>query len=471
MRWGSEGPGRHCGEGAFTNSIKESENMWAKVEIVHCDAKIVWLPPLRNPCGETGTEVIFGGKSTRAEIGYQEDLRASGENNFETPAIIRLSDALQAELFIEANATYQLEWGSRGLRLGPVIGLLLGEDLERYTPQHMTKYSDRFGVYPRIGGLIYAFAPQGIRWNNRTVYGLYYNYGAGAWEYGQFPFPEAIYRRDFHTDPGILEGLVRATGGKLFNSYRFTKVELFEFMKRDPELAAHIPPTEPTRDFDQIKAFIDHYHKVILKPVHLSRGRGICVIEQRDCQYRVTDFRCKRPLVYELYNEQLFEYFFDVYRDLFDKYLIQQFLPLARIGEAPFDIRAVMQKRPDGDWGCTGGECRVSNNGYLTNISRGGYALTVEEALSQAFPDAAQRLLHQIAALCQKVCRHLDTSGAHLAELGLDIAVDREAQLWLIEANVFPSFKGFKKIDPEIYLAIRHAPLLYASALTGWRGA
>jgi hypothetical protein len=56
--------------------------------------------------------------------------------------------------------------------------------------------------------------------------------------------------------------------------------------------------------------------------------------------------------------------------------------------------------------------------------------------------------------------------GHHFAEFGLDIAVDESKDIWLIEANVFPSFKGFKTTDRNTYLAIRYKPLLYALSLT-----
>ena len=63
-------------------------------------------------------------------------------------------------------------------------------------------------------------------------------------------------------------------------------------------------------------------------------------------------------------------------------------------------------------------------------------------------------------------CLYMDTFGEHFAEFGLDIAIDTDKRLWLIEANVFPSFKGFKKMDLETYLSIRYTPLLYAASLT-----
>jgi Glutathione synthase/Ribosomal protein S6 modification enzyme (glutaminyl transferase) len=440
--------------------------MWAKIEIVPSDQKIIFLPPALAVNSERVTTVIVGGKSTSAGIEYRDDLQPPPDNSFETPVTLKLSDKLRDELSIPESPVYKIKIRDCGITFGPVIGLLLGNATHRYNPVHMMKYSDRFGIYPKVGGLIYAFSPKYIHWEDDTVYGLYYNNNTALWEYGCFPLPEVIYRRDFHTDPDIIGQLARYTGGRLFNSYRFTKDEFYDFVKCSDELKQYLPPTEPLLEFDQIRDFISHHHRVILKPVHLSRGRGICVIEKTDSKYKVIDFRPKTPIVYELFNEDLFKSFFDVYQDLFDKYLMQKYLSLAKIGNSPFDIRVVMQKQPDMKWGCTGIECRVSNNGYLTNISRGGYALPLGEALRQTFVSDHELLQEQIGDLCRNFCRHMETSGEHFAEFGLDIAIDTDKKLWLIEANVFPSFKGFKKMDLDTYLSIRYTPLLYASSLT-----
>ncbi len=440
--------------------------MWIKIAIVHHDQKIIYLPQfLASDCGPA-TVIQFGGNSTRAGIERRDDPGSPDGNSFETPARITISDKLRDELLIAETPVYQLKITDYHITLGPVIGLMLGDATHRYTPMHMIKYSDRFGVYHQVGGLIYAFSPKLVNWENHTVYGLYYNNDTALWEYGNFPLPEVIYRRDFHSEPVLIKRLIEYTGGKLFNSYRFTKDELFNFIKQNGELRNYLPPTEYPLEYKRLRQFIDLHHKVILKPVHLSRGRGICVIEKTDSKYKVIDFRPRHPIIYELYNDDLFLNFFNIYPDLFDKYMIQKYIPLSRIGNSPFDIRVVMQKRADRKWGCAGIECRVSNNGYLTNISRGGYALSLGEALQQAGIKDNESLMEQINELCQKICLYLDTSGEHFAEFGIDIAVDNEQKLWLIEANVFPSFKGFKKINTDTYLSIRYNPLLYAASLT-----
>jgi glutathione synthase/RimK-type ligase-like ATP-grasp enzyme len=448
------------------NSLKESEIMWTKIQVVHGNQKIIYLPASFAMNNGLTTEIQLGGRSTEADIEYREDFEWVAANSFENPGKIMLTDKLKDELLLAESLVYQVQITASRIDFGPVIGLLLGNATQRYHPAHMMKYSDRFGIYPQIGGLIYAFSPGFINWEEDCAFGLYYNPDAAAWEYGNFPLPEVIYRRDFHTDPEVIQRLDRYTKGRLFNSYRFTKVELFDFVRQDAGLRNYLPPTEYLTGFEQLMQFLNLYRKVILKPVHLSRGRGICVIEKTDSKYKVMDFRCKAPVAYELYDDQLLEHFFQVFREFFANYLIQKYIALAEIDNSPFDIRAVMHKRPDRKWVCSGIECRVSHNGYLTNISKGGHALPLDLALQQASMSDAAVLTEEIDRLCRNFCTYMDTSGEHYAEFGLDIAIDAEHRLWLIEANVFPSFKGFKQIDLDTYLSIRYHPMLYASSLT-----
>ncbi len=443
--------------------------MWAKIEIVPSSRNIIYLPSSLS-IGHEQINVIFGGKSTYAAIRYRDDLELTAENSFQRPGRIMLSDKLRDEIFIAEPLVYQFKISDFHIAIGPVIGLLLGNDTYRYNPRHMKKYSDRFGIYHKVGGLIYAFSPKWIDWKTHTVYGLYYNHLIASWAYGCFPLPEVIYRRDFHTDLESIERLVKYTGSRLFNSYRFSKYELYDFIKPNPELNKYLPPTELSLDFDQVREFINRHLNVILKPIDLSRGRGICVIEKAGPQYKISDYRREIPIVSEFCDDEALKNFFADNQNLFSKYLIQKYLPLAKIGNSPFDIRVVMQKQPDKAWGCTGIECRVSNDGHLTNISRGGYALSLGEALRQAFTTDYELLEQQIHELCNNFCLCMDTGGEHYAEFGLDIAVDNARNLWLIEANVFPSFKGFKKMDPQIYLSIRYTPLLYALSLTQFEG-
>lgn len=318
--------------------------MWAKIETKPSDKEIIYLPKdFEN--GHQNITINFGGIRLITSVQYTDEADYSEESSFEKPHNLLISDKLKEKLFIPDSLVYQVKISASQIDIGPVIGLLLGTHSHRYNPKHMKKYSDRLGIYNKIGGLIYAFSPKSIHWKKNTAYGLFYNVSKSEWQYGCFPLPEVIYRRDFHSDPLLIKKLMDFTKGRLFNSYRFTKYELYDYVSLNDELKRFLPATELVRNFEHIRKFIDSHPKSILKPVDLSRGRGICVIERMDTIYKVSDYRYKSPIVSMLSDNESFEKFFSLNENLFKNYIIQQYLPLARIGTSLFDVRVVMQKK------------------------------------------------------------------------------------------------------------------------------
>lgn len=441
--------------------------MWAKFEVIPSDGDIIYLPLSWSKRLDEDVSIRFGSSNTvQASVIYSKELQLREFSSYEEPGVIRISNSLCNQLLLQTSLIYQIKIADSCIIIGPIIGILLGVHSQCYNPKHMKKYSDRMGIYNKIGGLIYAFSPKTVNWEKRQAFGLFYNIVTAEWEYGCFPLPEVIYRRDFHSNPKYIKRLIEITDGRLFNSYRFTKMEMYDYLSKQKKIKKYLPPTELSLNFEQVTKFVDRYHKVILKPVDLSRGRDICIIEKYDTFYQITDYRYKYPSTTVINSLSDFEQYFRLNQSFFNKYLIQKYLKLARIGTSIFDIRVVMQKQKDQVWGCTGIECRVSNNSHITNISRGGYALTLQETLEKAFTKDYQVIADEIDTFCHDVCKQFDQMGHHFAEFGLDIAVDENKDIWLIEANVFPSFKGFKKIDRKTYLAIRYTPLLYALSLS-----
>lgn len=446
--------------------------MWINIDVVSSNKAAIYLPRAMTNRLEDEVEVSFGRKHADAEVFTAKDLDMPERASFETPVTIRMTSKLISMLSLPENLTYQIKYNSSSMMIGPTIGLLLGGHNYSYSPLHMEKYSDRFGIYHKVGGLIYAFSYKSIDWDNEVVYGLYFDNKEAKWKYGKFPLPTVIYRRDFHTDPEIEKRLADVMEGKMFNSWRFTKFYLYKYVKQDRKLSKYLPATELSRNYRQVERFIDVNHDVILKPTHLSRGRGICIINKDGQGFRVSDYRNREAVEIKLNDRDALKDFFDNNNEFFNRYLIQKHLKLAKVDESSFDIRVVMQKEQVDEWKCTGIECRVAAKKTLvTNISRGGYALTLDEALKGSFPDDEEeqrRIKGQIQILCHNLCRSLEETGHHFAEFGMDIAVDEEGNLWIIEVNVFPSFKGFKVMDYITYLDIRHTPILYAAHLAGF---
>lgn len=444
--------------------------MWIKIKAVPDQNPYICLPSIHPESGKTEPGVvIFGEKWNWAIIDAQKVSDDVSGKSYQNPLTVIASSSLIESLHLPAGLVYQLKREGTYVIIGPVIGLLLGNHPHLYSPRHMKKYSDRLGVYEKIGGLIFAFSVQNIHWDIKSIAGLSYNPITKGWEYGIFPFPSVIYRRNFHVSPDIVKKLVQVTRGRLFNSHRFTKYELYTILIKNEELMAHIPATEYITSWQDVKRFTDLFGKAILKPVDLSRGRGICIIKKAAKGFIIDDYRQRTPAILSLHDEDELREFFLLNPSLLKNYLIQKYIDLARINGSNYDIRVVMQKNTDLKWECTGIECRVANPLLLlTNISRGGYALPLSRAFALSFPDEKNFVHYQgiIYSIAQEICNCLDQTGEHYAELGLDVALDRDKNVWILEANVFPSFKGFINMDYQTYLAIRYRPLLYALSLT-----
>lgn len=446
--------------------------MWIDIGVVPYENNVIYLP--RIIADRLNDEVIisFGQKKAIAMVKPADNLFAISENSYKNPLRITISSKLKFSLQIPTSLVYQIKFYTAQIVIGPVVGLLFGNSPHPYNVNCMKKFSDHFKIAGKMGGLFYAFSPKSIDWNCMVASGLFYNFTENDWYYGRFPLPASIYTRAFLANPAIITKLTVLSKGKLFNSFRFTKYDLYQYVSKNNELSVYLPPTELSTDFQQIKAFIEKHGSIILKPVHLSRGRGICIIDKQENCYKVYDYRTDIPAETVLVNDTALEDFFKDNKAFFDKYLIQKFLPLAKIDGSPFDIRVVMQKNEKYTWKCNGIECRVARSGLLlTNISRGGYVLEIDTAFTNAFPDfnGCKLIKQQLYELCLKLCAYLDDMGEHFAEFGIDIAIDEDKKLWIIEVNVLPGFKGFQKMDYPTYLKIRSAPIAYAVHLTGFK--
>ena len=95
--------------------------------------------------------------------------------------------------------------------------------------------------------------------------------------------------------------------------------------------------------------------------------------------------------------------------------------------------------------------------------------MTLEDAIQESDKSLSySKIYKHILLVCQKFCDLMDKTEEHYAEFGLDIALDERGYPWLLEANIFPSFRGFKEMDYEMYLKIRYQPLFYAVQIQGF---
>jgi glutathione synthase/RimK-type ligase-like ATP-grasp enzyme len=454
-------------------SNEESINLWIKFKEFQDKEMCLKLPmPQSKLITSDQISIQFGIKEQTCKIDIIERDFRLNRNSFTNPAEVMISSSLLKKMHIPMDLIYQLKISNDKVTIGPSIGLVLGENNQLYNPAYMEKYSDRLREYEKFGGLVIAFSTRSIDWEEKIAYGMLYDPTQKKWRYDSAPIPAALYRRNFHQNLDRINQLIEMTNKNLFNSHYFKKSDLI-LLKDEKEIRNHVPATYLLKKIDDLIEFVQDREKVILKPVSLSRGRGIFILEKnpkQDDGYILYDHQNEFLRRYLIPDTKGLEEMLKKLKILNKQYLYQTYIPLLKINNRPLDVRVVMQKYDIKSWKCSGIECRVAGeNEVLTNIARGGEAMTLEEVvIGTGINQSYDEINESIINLCQKFCNLIDKKDEHYAEFGLDIGLDQEGFPWIIEANIFPSFKGFKEMDYEMYLKIRTQPIFYAVHLQGF---
>jgi glutathione synthase/RimK-type ligase-like ATP-grasp enzyme len=395
-------------------------------------------------------------------------------NSFEHPIDMKCSPHLMEALLLQEEITYQMKIIDHQLYIGPIIGMLLGEQQYYYHDRYMNELLEALSVYKEIGGLIIAFKQCSINWKEKFIQGLYYYYPKNEWRYGKLPFPAVVYRRAYKTTEEDLKELKKITSGNVFNSTRFNKWELFDTLKDHPTFKRYLPPTAQLKDGEIVNEFIKRYKDVIIKPSDLSRARGICIIKTKTKDLLdLHDYNNGKNAFHKTIERWNLAGYLRKNGFFKRNYIVQSYINLAKINGSPWDIRIVMHKNEKLKWECTGIECRVAGDKqFVTNISKGGKAMYFNQSVRLAYgPHVHPTMLKkQVIKTAKEFCGIMDHTGEHFAEFGIDLALDEEQNIWFIEANIRPTFNGFRTMDRKTYEHICFSPIRYAAARAGFGG-
>lgn len=127
-------------------------------------------------------------------------------------------------------------------------------------------------------------------------------------------------------------------------------------------------------------------------------------------------------------------------------YIIQRGIQLLRYRNRPLDIRVMVQQNPRGGWEVTGMMGRVAHpKKVVCNGAQGSTSLPVNILISPHIPKERIPYYRQMLRdLGTRVAHQLNRTYPGLKEIGIDVGIDNELNLWIFEANTRPSFKIFQ---------------------------
>ncbi|HOQ10303.1 MAG TPA: YheC/YheD family protein [Syntrophomonadaceae bacterium] len=407
--------------------------------------------------------LALGNKSIEAMVDIVED----------SEFLITITPELSAALAIPEGLEMNIRRDGDKLRIGPLIGILTDAYLEQrgtFGSQENFFRSLVNSMYD-LHGLAYVFTPQDINWQKNRIHGYYLLPGQRHWKRNWFPLPDVCYNRFFkHSYAKLPDTTVtRArlqSRVKTFNTHIGSKLKVHKQLAQEPSIAPHLPDTRLFSSVNQLRAMLNRYRAVYIKPINGSRGAGIIKVSKRNKYYAVK--------TNDHQAENLYTSLADAWKAIRAaspgrQLIIQQAIQVS--GKPHFDFRLLIQKDRRNTWSVTGIAARIGASSKITtNLHTGGQAVSLSQILSSRGFSWQQTaaIKEEMEMLALQIAECLSRRIPLLGELGLDFIVDSRGKVWFLEANPKPARASFGQIDKNLRHLTILKPMEYACYLAGF---
>lgn len=396
------------------------------------------------------------------EVKFRDDI------NVDT---IGLSKYIINDFIIPDSIPYEVCIEGRNLHIGPIIAFLVETKKKNISEKEFGRLKNYYVNYGDIKGILYFCAADQINIENKTIAGYYYSINEnkeGEWKEAIFPYPGVMIKKRYM--PQIInDDIVDKLGDKIFNSYFFTKWDMWELLSPYENIRKNIPYTERLSNIEALDKMLETYGTVYLKQVRGYQSKGIIKVERSQDGYNFTDILEGAT---NISNPEEADKFI---KDLNEQkaYIMQQGIKLKKYHDRMFDLRVILQKDKSMEWSLTGIIARFGKGGSIaTKISGGGFALTGYEALKRVFDMSEKEVFlkqQEIVDICIEACKAFEGVGNY-GDVGIDVMVDENKKVWILEVNKTHDhrFPLYSIEDTEMYHRIVTKPLEYAKALAGF---
>lgn len=362
---------------------------------------------------------------------------------------IGLSKELSKHLFLPYTGKSMVSYSNRKLRIGPVIGIL--------TTGFFGNSSKPFGYLSNLyknfilsgssyHPFMYVFTPNMIDWNKKCVNGWYYR--NNRWSRITSPIPNVIYERSPNRKAESIYGIkscikhLKNVGNiHIFNQGFFNKWSIHQLLNNHPRTAQYIPETTLSPSISTLQNMLEKHSMVYLKPSSGSLGLGIFRITRNPKEGYFCRFNQANKNVLHRFTsiEKLINHYFGK-SDRFKNYIVQQGIRLIKIKDNPVDFRVHMNKDYTGNWKVVAIGTKAAGNGCVTTHMRtGGTVIPTDDLFRHTFGNDASKMKAQLERASITIAETLEKQmGTPLGELGLDMGIDQNRNIWMFESNSKP---------------------------------
>lgn len=379
--------------------------------------------------------------------------------------IVRIRETVAHTLGLYQDCHINLRYYSeyRHCQIGPMLGILTNgidkrlPDAQRFS--EMTRFYTECHLSAEAHGIrMFIFSPEDLHVQTKRIDG--WTYVNGRWKQMTHPLPDVIYNRitsrRIEAQENLqqkLQWLKRRHRTQLFNERFLDKWQVHSALERDPEIRLMLPETRRYEQVRQLKQMLSRYSVVYIKPAGGSLGQGVMrlTLKGTRCHMQYTTLNgtiTKSNVTFQEIARQM------IRRSRQNKYLIQQGLPLITSLGRTIDFRALVQKNGSGQWTVTSITGRIAGDtNIVSNLARGGTIAIVPRILKQVDPLLPKPSISQLRQKALAVAHAFERQvSGHFAELGIDLAADRNGKVWLLEINSKPSKTDDAVTNPSLII-------------------
>jgi hypothetical protein len=215
---------------------------------------------------------------------------------------------------------------------------------------------------------------------------------------------------------------------------------------RNEQLKPYIPESQKYSR-QAVLSMLRRHPFVFLKPDIGGGGKGAIKLTLSGDQVKCQTLNGRRVL-------RINEVFPWIERQMISgrTYMAQQGIEMAQADGRNVDFRVHLQK-PRDHWLITGFCAKLAPPGSLvTNRCRGGQALEASQALKKISHHDHKKeksLNEEIYFVSKEIAKTLNERFTGLKELGVDLTVDQNENIWIFEVNTRPVIKLFQRLKDK----------------------
>jgi hypothetical protein len=436
------------------------------IEVVQNDQLVVFCPPAILK-GKELKRIAFGSKSIEVDFIPHPD---------ENDRIVISREIQNALQFPSFNIPLHIFLDYQNLVFGPLVGIFTsGFTSLPLQPigERTLFFSKLLSVNKSVGVLPFLFGEQHIDWEQGTMTGYFFH--DQTWQMVEVPFPNVIYdrlpNRRSENRPKLIKVRDRLQKEYLIPWYNpgfFNKLDIYDRLLQDATVANYLPETIPFTSFSEIETMLSMHGHVFIKPKNGSLGLGVhqIIYDKHTGDYfcRYQDHGSVNRLRKFPSLERLFSLVF-VNQSL-EKMLVQQGIYLLRNEARAVDFRVHTNKDDAGNWHVSAIAAKMAGHGSVTTHTRNGGDIKTIGEIFQTDECALYTEKLSNAALLLSISLDQFVEGI-IGEIGFDLGIDRNGEVWIFEANSKPGRSIFSHPDlKEFDLLTLRLSLVFAVFLT-----